>query len=65
MPTPPRPHWLIETAIAVATVPTLAAIVGAKVLANAAQDLGDWSEELFRGDRLPALNLPPDPPTDP
>ncbi len=53
-------RWLLETAIAVATAPTVIALVGAKLLADAAQEMGQWSEEVFRGDRLPILNIPPD-----
>lgn len=52
----------VGLAIAVATAPLLVALVGARVLASTAQNLGHWSEELFRGDRLPTINQP-HPPT--
>lgn len=54
----------IEVAISLVTVPALVALVGAKALTEAAHSLGQWSEELFRGDRLPLLNVPPSPPSD-
>jgi hypothetical protein len=47
----------VEVAIALTTAPLLIVLVGTKVLSNTMQDLGRWSEELFRGDRLPLLNL--------
>ncbi|MDX2232519.1 MAG: hypothetical protein NW220_23005 [Leptolyngbyaceae cyanobacterium bins.349] len=53
----------IEVAIGLTTVPFLAALVGTKMLASAVQELGRWSEELFRGDRLPSLDLPSPPPS--
>ncbi|MDX2245096.1 MAG: hypothetical protein NW224_30835 [Leptolyngbyaceae cyanobacterium bins.302] len=55
----------IELAIGLVTAPALIALVGAKVLAEASHSLGRWSEELFRGDRLPRLNVPPTPPPNP
>jgi len=54
----------VELAIAVTTAPLLVALVSARVLATTAQNLGQWSEELFRGDRLPTLT-PPTPNTSP
>jgi hypothetical protein len=54
----------IELAVGLVTVPALVALVGAKVLTTAAHDLGRWSEEVFRGDRLPLLNIPPSAPSD-
>lgn len=51
---PISPEWLVG----LATVPLL----GGLVMAHAAQDwliqLGVASEELFRGERLPILNVP-------
>ncbi len=41
-----------------ATVPLLVGLVGAKALAEAVRELGLLSEDLFRGDRLPILNVP-------
>lgn len=40
------------------TVPLLLVVVGGKALASLMQDLGQTSEELFRGDRLPVLKIP-------
>lgn len=47
-----------EILIGLATAPLLAALLGSKALAEAAQRIGQASEELFRGDRLPVLNQP-------
>jgi hypothetical protein len=44
--------------IGAATVPMLAGIIAGKALAQIAQDLGQLSEEFFRGDRLPLLKFP-------
>lgn len=55
----------VEVAVGLVTVPMLMTLVGAKALADTVQHLGLWSEELFRGDRLPVLNVPPSPPSDP
>ncbi|MEO1401059.1 MAG: hypothetical protein AAFV72_07335 [Cyanobacteria bacterium J06635_1] len=53
---PIAPEWLVG----LATVPLL----GGLVLAHTAQhwliQVGVASEELFRGERLPVLNVPPD-----
>ena len=51
----------VELALALTTAPVLVALVGARVLASTVQNLGQWSEELFRGDRLPSLPPPTDP----
>jgi len=56
---------LMQTAIAIATVPALLTLIGATALAETLQNLGEWSEEWFRGDRLPLLNLPAAPPPEP
>lgn len=54
----------VQVAIGVATAPILAAFVGGRLLASAMHNLGQWSEELFRGDRLPSINSSPaTPPT--
>jgi hypothetical protein len=44
--------------ISVATGPVLLALIGGRVLANVLQELGQASEEIFRGDRLPVLHIP-------
>lgn len=54
----------VEFAIGLVTVPALITLVGVKALADTVQNLGQWSEELFRGDRLPVLNVPPSNPSD-
>ncbi|MGB3533611.1 MAG: hypothetical protein WBA13_08835 [Microcoleaceae cyanobacterium] len=46
--------WLIGFA----TAPILLLLGGGKVLADAALDLSQTSEEVFRGDRLPVLKFP-------
>lgn len=45
--------------ISLATIPVLAIILGSKAVAEAVRGLGEASEELFRGDRLPVLNDAP------
>jgi len=54
----PTNPLVMQGLIGVATVPMLVALVGGKLLAEMSQDLGQWSEELFRGDRLPLLKTP-------
>ena len=44
--------------ISLATAPLLVTLVGAKAAADALQQIGIASEELFRGDRLPILRFP-------
>ncbi|HHP7243301.1 MAG TPA: hypothetical protein ACFE0H_01300 [Elainellaceae cyanobacterium] len=43
--------------ISVATAPLLLGILGGKVLTELLCDFGQASEEIFRGDRLPILNV--------
>jgi len=43
--------WLLS----LATIPMLIGLVGVKALSAIAQELGEKSEEIFRGDRLPVL----------
>lgn len=47
-----------EILVSLGTVPVLAILLGGRVLAALMQDLGEVSEELFRGDRLPILHIP-------
>ncbi|MBW4471335.1 MAG: hypothetical protein KME45_13150 [Stenomitos rutilans HA7619-LM2] len=47
-----------EILLSLATAPVLVALVGSHVVAKAVQELGLFSEEIFRGDRLPVLNFP-------
>lgn len=46
-----------EVALGLATIPTLVLLVGGNAIAQTLQELGLMSEEVFRGDRLPQLNL--------
>jgi hypothetical protein len=46
-----------EILLSLGTVPVLLVLVGSKALANAIKDMGQASEEIFRGDRLPVLKL--------
>lgn len=47
-----------EILISLATAPVLALLVGGKALMEGVREVGVWSEEIFRGDRLPLLNSP-------
>lgn len=47
-----------ELLLSLATAPLLIVLVGSKVFTEAARELGLLSEEIFRGDRLPVLNVP-------
>lgn len=47
-----------EILISLATAPVLALLVGGKALIEGVREVGVWSEEIFRGDRLPLLNSP-------
>lgn len=51
------PNISAEVLLSVATVPVLLALVGGKALAGLVQEIGQMSEEVFRGDRLPILNM--------
>ncbi|MBF2025878.1 MAG: hypothetical protein IGS48_03810 [Oscillatoriales cyanobacterium C42_A2020_001] len=54
----------IEILIGLTTAPLVAVLVGSKALAQAVNELGQLSEEVFRGDRLPLLKFPTNsPPT--
>jgi hypothetical protein len=48
----------IDLLVSMATIPMVAGLVGTQVLAQVAQQLGQMSEEVFRGDRLPLLKFP-------
>lgn len=47
-----------ESLIAWLTLPALIGLVGGKALADGLESLGQASEEVFRGDRLPLLHFP-------
>lgn len=42
------------------SLPVLVGIAGGRQVIQGLDELGTWSEELFRGDRLPLLHTPPD-----
>jgi hypothetical protein len=44
--------------VSLATVPLLLGILAAHSLAENLKELGQASEEIFRGERLPILNFP-------
>ncbi|MGV0027782.1 hypothetical protein [Phormidesmis priestleyi] len=46
-----------EILLGLATLPVLAGLVGINAIAQSIQELGVLSEEIFRGDRLPILDL--------
>ena len=46
-----------EVLLGLATLPVLAGLLGVNAIAQSLQELGVLSEEIFRGDRLPVLNL--------
>lgn len=50
-----------EILVGLATGLFLLALLGGKVLSRLMQELGQQSEELFRGDRLPLLDFPSSP----
>ena len=62
----PKKHWvsvaeqrmLAEVLVSLTTGPLLLGILGARTAANLLQDIGQVSEEIFRGERLPILNFP-------
>lgn len=60
MPQPHLPTAASSTKLllSMGTVPLLLVLVGSKVLAAVVQDLGQMTEEVFRGDRLPVLKVP-------
>lgn len=47
-----------ETLLQLGTGSMLLALVGGKAIAETLQALGQGSEEIFRGDRLPILKFP-------
>jgi protein tyrosine phosphatase (PTP) superfamily phosphohydrolase (DUF442 family) len=48
-----------DLGLATATIPMLIATVGMRAVEDFANELGELSEEAFRGDRLPILDAPP------
>ena len=47
--------------ISLATGPMLLALLGNKAINQLLPEIGQYSEEIFRGDRLPMLNFPQNP----
>lgn len=47
-----------EIFLSLATIPVLMGVVGTKALMEMMAEIGQASEEIFRGDRLPVLNFP-------
>ena len=61
MATLDKSHHLPEPptiALSLATVPFLCGLLVAHTIAQGLGELGEASEEIFRGDRLPILNFP-------
>jgi hypothetical protein len=46
-----------EILVGLAMVPMLMGMVGVRAIADGLQELGSLSEEIFRGDRLPVLDV--------
>ena len=44
--------------LSVATIPVLMGLLAIRATAKALEELGEKSEEVFRGDRLPLLHFP-------
>lgn len=53
-----RSNISADAAIACITVPMLLGLVGGQAIADGLLCLGQASEEIFRGDRLPILHFP-------
>lgn len=59
-PRRPEPSWIDiapELMLSLATGPLLLAVLGTKAMAQLIQEVGQMSEEVFRGDRLPTLDV--------
>ncbi|NJL01149.1 MAG: hypothetical protein HC838_18250 [Spirulinaceae cyanobacterium RM2_2_10] len=54
-PTPPE----LQMALSALTLPFILGLVALTAAGQQLRELGEVSEELFRGDRLPVLPLPP------
>jgi hypothetical protein len=55
-----RERWLTapEILLSLTTAPFLFGMVAVKSLARRLEEIGQASEEVFRGDRLPVLHVP-------
>jgi len=58
MPQESRPSPKIPTTLllSLGTIPVLAVLLGSKAVLQVMREVGEASEELFRGDRLPILD---------
>lgn len=45
--------------LSLGTAPLLVALIGGKAIADLMKEIGQTTEELFRGDRLPVLKIVP------
>lgn len=52
-----NPKLASDVLVSVATIPFLLVLLGSRVAAKAFQEMGQMSEEVFRGDRLPILRM--------
>ncbi|MCL2929035.1 MAG: hypothetical protein O4861_01485 [Trichodesmium sp. St16_bin4-tuft] len=65
-PTITTPSWKIssELVLSLATGPVLLGLLGNKAINELLLEIGLYSEEIFRGDRLPILKFPQKNPLD-
>ncbi len=49
----------VDVLLSLSTVPVLLLLISGKAIGTLLQDIGQASEEIFRGDRLPALKTVP------
>jgi hypothetical protein len=52
-------NLLAKLLLGLGTAPLLAGLIAGKALANFMKEMGQTTEELFRGDRLPVLKIVP------
>ncbi|GAB4381348.1 MAG: hypothetical protein Kow00121_39680 [Elainellaceae cyanobacterium] len=50
-------HTPTQILLSFSTAPLLLLLIGSKVLASFMKDMGQTTEEVFRGDRLPILKI--------
>lgn len=48
-----------DALLSIATIPLLAGVLTAKAIGSMMEGIGNVSEDIFRGDRLPVLKTPP------